>query len=222
MRSPDVRPLARILSRTAAVSVTATLIALCIGVPLGTAIALLRLPGRRLIVTAVNTGMAVPTVVVGLFVAMALWRSGPVGGLDLIYTLRGMVIAQVLIATPLITAITLAALQLLPPDLPDQLRGLGANRRQLVVQLWLEARLPLLAAAMAGFGHAVSEVGAATIVGGNLHGQTQVMTTAIVEDVGRGEFGSASAYAGVLLVLAFAVNGLLTSVQQRGATWARS
>lgn len=215
-------PLHEVLSRTAAVSVTATLIALCIGVPLGTAIALLRLPGRRLIVTAVNTGMAVPTVVVGLFVAMALWRSGPLGGLDLIYTLRGMVIAQVLIATPLITAITLAALQLLPPDLPDQLRGLGANRRQLVVQLWLEARLPLLAAAMAGFGHAVSEVGAATIVGGNLHGQTQVMTTAIVEDVGRGEFGSASAYAGVLLVLAFAVNGLLTSVQQRGATWARS
>lgn len=215
-------PLHEVLSRTAAVSVTATLIALCIGVPLGTALALLRLPGRRLLVTAVNTGMAVPTVVVGLFVALALWRSGPLGGLDLIYTLRGMVIAQVLIATPLITAITLAALQLLPPDLPDQLRGLGANRRQLVVQLWLEARLPLLAAAMAGFGHAVSEVGAATIVGGNLHGQTQVMTTAIVEDVGRGEFGSASAYAGVLLVLAFAVNGLLTSVQQRGATWARS
>jgi len=215
-------PLHEVLSRSAAVSVTATLIAVLIGIPLGTALALARLPGRRLLVTAVNTGMAVPTVVVGLFVALALWRSGPLGNLDLIYTLRGMVIAQVLIATPLITAITMAALQLLPPDLPDQLRGLGANRRQLVVQLWLEARLPLLAAAMAGFGHALSEVGAATIVGGNLHGQTQVMTTAIVEDVGRGEFASASAYAGVLLALAFAVNGLLTSVQQRGATWARS
>jgi tungstate transport system permease protein len=215
-------PLHEVLSRSAAVSVTATLIALLIGIPLGTALALVSLPGRRLLVTLVNTGMAVPTVAIGLFVAFALWRSGPLGDLNLIYTLRGMVIARVLIATPLITAITMAALQLLPPDLPDQLQGLGANRRQLVVQLWLEARLPLLAAAMAGFGHAVSEVGAATIVGGNLHGQTQVMTTAIVEDVGRGEFGSASAYAGVLLALAFAVNGLLTSVQQRGATWARS
>lgn len=214
-------PLHEVLLRSAAVSVTATLVALLVGVPLGTALALARLPGRRLLVTAVNTGMAVPTVVVGLFVALALWRSGPLGSLNLIYTLRGMVIAQVLIATPLIAAITMAALQLLPSDLPDQLRGLGANRRQLVVRLWLEARLPLLAAAMAGFGHAVSEVGAATIVGGNLHGQTQVMTTAIVEDVGRGEFGSASAYAGVLIALAFAVNGLLTTVSQRGATWAR-
>ncbi len=215
-------PLREVLERTAAVSVTATLIALIVGIPLGTALALARLPGRGLLVTAVNTGMAVPTVVVGLVVALGLWRSGPLGDLNLIYTLRGMVIAQVLIATPLITAITMAALQLLPAGLPDQLRGLGANRRQLVVQLWLEARLPLLAAAMAGFGHAVSEVGAATIVGGNLHGQTQVMTTAIVEDVGRGDFGSALVYAGVLLALALTVNGLLSSVQQRGATWARS
>ena len=215
-------PLGEVLARSAAVSVTATLIALLIGIPLGTALAMARLPGRRLVVTAVNTGMAVPTVVVGLVVALALWRSGPLGGLSLIYTLRGMVIAQVLIAAPLITAITMAAVQLLPPELPDQLRGLGANRRQLVVQLWLEARLPLLAAAMAGFGHAVSEVGAATIVGGNLHGQTQVMTTAIVEEVGRGEFRTAGAYAAVLLALAFVVNGLLSSIQQRGATWARS
>ncbi len=217
---PD--PLGDVILRTAAVSVTATLIALLIGIPLGTALAMLRWPGRSLFVAAVNTGMAVPTVVVGLMVALALWRSGPLGDLNLIYTLRGMVIAQVLIATPLITAITMAALQLLPADLPDQLRGLGANRAQLVVQLWLEARLPLLAAAMAGFGHAVSEVGAATIVGGNLHGQTQVMTTAIVEDVSRGEFGAATAFAGALLFLAFVVNGLLTSIQQRGATWARS
>jgi tungstate transport system permease protein len=215
-------PLLDVLGRSAAVSVTATTVALAIGVPVGTALVLVRVRGRRVLATMVNTGMAVPTVVVGLVVALALWRSGPFGGLDLIYTLRGMVIAQILIATPLITAITMAALQLLPPDLPDQLRGLGANRRQLVLQLWLEARLPLLAAAMAGFGHAVSEVGAATIVGGNLHGQTQVMTTAIVEDVGRGEFGSAIAYAVVLLALALFVNGLLTSVQQRGATWVRS
>jgi len=215
-------PIGEVLARSAAVSISATLIALAIGIPLGTALALARPPGRRSLAAVVNTGMAVPTVVVGLLVALLLWRSGPLGGLELIYTLRGMVIAQVLIATPLIAGITMAALQSLPPELPDQLRGLGANRRQMVVRLWLEARIPLLAAAMAGFGHAVSEVGAATIVGGNIHGQTQVMTTAIVEGVGRGDFTAAIAYAAVLLALAFAINGLLTSVQQRGGSWARS
>jgi tungstate transport system permease protein len=214
-------PVLDVLGRSATVSVTATLIALLLGVPLGTALALLRVPGRRMIVTVVNTGMAVPTVVVGLLVALLLWRSGPLGNLDLIYTLRGMIVAQVLIATPLITAITLAALQLLPTDMPEQLRALGATPLQAVLRLWLEARLPLLAAAMAGFGHAVSEVGSATIVGGNIHGQTQVMTTAIVEDVGRGDFASALVYAAVLLTLAFVVNGILSSVQLRGAAWAR-
>jgi tungstate transport system permease protein len=169
----------------------------------------------------VNTGLAVPTVVVGLVVAMLLWRSGPLGGLDLVYTLRGMVVAQVLIATPLIVAITVAALSLLPDELPDQLQALGANRRQMVGRLWLEARLPLLVAVMAGFGHALSEVGAATMVGGNIHGQTQVMTTAVVEDVRRGDFGSALTFAAVLLVLAFVVNATLSTVQQRGATWSR-
>ncbi len=214
-------PVLEVLARTGVVSISATLIALAIGIPLGTALALARLPGRRLLVATVNTGMAVPTVVVGLVVALALWRTGPLGDLGLIYTLRGMVIAQVLIAAPLITGISMAALQLLPPGLADQLRALGATRRQLVIRLWLEARLPLLAAVMAGFGHAVSEVGAATIVGGNLHGHTQVMTTAIVENVGRGDLSDAGVYAVVLLGLAFAVNAVLASVHRRGAAWAR-
>jgi tungstate transport system permease protein len=217
-----VEPLYEVLARSALVSLTAAAIASVIGIPLGTALALQRVPGRRLTTAVVNTGMAVPTVVVGLAVALLLWRSGPLGDLALIYTLRGMVLAQVLIATPLITGITMAALQLLPPELPDQLRTLGANRAQLVMRMWVEARLPLLAAAMAGFGHAISEVGAATIVGGNIHGHTQVMTTAIVEYVGRGEFEVAIFYGAVLLALAFVVNGLLASVQRRGRTWARS
>jgi len=217
-----VEPLYEVLARSAAVSLSATLIASMLGICLGTTLALARLPGRRLVTAVVNTGMAVPTVVVGLIVALLLWRSGPLGDLGLIYTLRGMVIAQVLIATPLITGITMAALQLLPQELPEQLRSLGANRVQLVIRMWIEARLPLLAAAMAGFGHAVSEVGSATIVGGNIHGQTQVMTTAIVENVSRGEFGIAILYGAILLALAFVINGLLASVQQRGASWARS
>jgi tungstate transport system permease protein len=217
-----VEPLYEVLARSAYVSLSATLIASVIGIGLGTALGLARLPGRGFLTAVVNTGMAVPTVVVGLAVALLLWRSGPLGDLGLIYTVRGMIIAQVLIAAPLITGITMAALQLLPPDLPDQLRSLGANRAQLVVRLWIEARLPLLAAAMAGFGHAISEVGSATIVGGNIHGQTQVMTTAIVENVGRGEFGVAILYGVILLGLAFVINALLVSVQRPGASWAQS
>lgn len=217
-----VEPLYEVLARSAFVSVSATFVASLIGIPLGSMLAMARVPGRNLLTAVVNTGMAVPTVVVGLAVAMVLWRSGPLGNLGLIYTVRGMIIAQVLIATPLITGITMAALQLLPPELPDQLRGLGANRRQLVVRMWIEARLPLLAAAMAGFGHAISEVGSATIVGGNIHGHTQVMTTAIVENVGRGEFSVAILYGVILLGLAFLVNGLLVSVQRRGLTWPRN
>jgi tungstate transport system permease protein len=148
-------PVHEVLGRSAFVSLSATAIAIAFGVPMGTWLALGRRRGRGVLATVVNTGMAVPTVVVGLVVALLLWRSGPLGDLELIYTLRGMVIAQVLIATPLITGITMAALQLLPTELPDQLRSLGASRAQLVLRLWLEARLPLLAAAMAGFGHAV-------------------------------------------------------------------
>ncbi|HEX5619594.1 MAG TPA: ABC transporter permease, partial [Solirubrobacteraceae bacterium] len=188
----------------------------------GTWLALAHRRGRSALATVVNTGMAVPTVVVGLVVALLLWRSGPLGELNLIYTLRGMIIAQTLIAAPLITGITMAGLQALPPELPDQLRALGANRVQLVLRLWIEARVPLLAAAMAGFGHAVSEVGSATIVGGNIHGQTQVMTTSIVENVGKGDFDEALIYAGILLALAFTINAVLTSVQQRAAAWAQS
>jgi tungstate transport system permease protein len=215
-------PIHEVLGRSALVSLSATAIALAIGVPLGSWLALARVRGRSLLAVFLNTGMAIPTVVVGLVVALLLWRSGPLGNLDLIYTLRGMVIAQVLIATPLIAGITMAGLLALPAELADQLRALGANRIQLTVRLWIEARVPLLAAAMAGFGHAISEVGAATIVGGNIHGQTQVMTTSIVEDVGRGDFNEALIYSVVLLGLAFAINGLLTSVQQRAAAWAQS
>ena len=217
-----VEPLWEVLARSAMVSVTAALVASLIGIPLGTMLALARLPGRSLVTAVVNTGMAVPTVVVGLGVALLFWRSGPLGDLGLIYTVRGMIVAQVLVATPLITGITLAALQMLPAELHEQLRALGANRMQVVVRMWIEGRLLLFAATMAGFGHAISEVGSATIVGGNIHGQTQVMTTAIVENVGRGEFGVAIFYGVVLVVLAFVVNGLLVSVQRQGLSWQRS
>ena len=157
-------PIHEVLGRSALVSLSATAIALAIGVPLGSWLALARVRGRSLLAVFLNTGMAIPTVVVGLVVALLLWRSGPLGNLDLIYTLRGMVIAQVLIATPLIAGITMAGLLALPAELADQLRALGANRIQLTVRLWIEARVPLLAAAMAGFGwHRVFQPVAATL-----------------------------------------------------------
>jgi tungstate transport system permease protein len=199
-----------------AVSGLATAISLLIGVPIGTWLALSRFRSRGLAITVVNTGMALPPVVVGLVVAFALWRSGPLGDLSLMYTPSAMVIAEVIIATPVILGLTVAALGQLDPRLRLQIMGLGASRWQTVWWLWREARLPLLAALMAGFGSVISEVGAAMMVGGNILHQTRVLTTAIVLDVSRGDFGQAVALGIVLLALAFLVNGVLTWAQQRG------
>ena len=199
-----------------AVSGVATALSLLIGVPIGTWLALSRFRSRGLAITVVNTGMALPPVVVGLFVAFALWRSGPLGDLSLMYTPSAMVIAEVIIATPVILGLTVAALGQLDPRLRLQIMGLGASRWQTVWWLWREARLPLLAALMAGFGSVISEVGAAMMVGGNILHQTRVLTTAIVLDVSRGDFGQAVVLGIVLLALAFLVNGVLTWAQQRG------
>ena len=198
------------------VSGLATGLSLLIGLPLGTWLALSRFRSRGLVLSVVNTGMALPPVVVGLFVAFTLWRSGPLGDLGLIYTPSAMVIAEVIIATPVILGLTVAALGQLDPRLRLQLLGLGASRWQTVWWLWREARLPLLAALMAGFGSVISEVGAAMMVGGNIANQTRVLTTAIVLEVSRGEFAQAVALGVVLLALAFLVNGVLTWAQQRG------
>lgn len=198
------------------VSGTATAICLLIGVPLGTALALTRFPGRGIALALVNTGMGMPPVVVGLIVSIMLWRTGPIGQLRLMWTPTAMVIAQCLIALPIVVGLTVAAIQQLNPKLRLQILGLGASRVQLLWLLIREARLPLLAAAMAGFGAVISEVGAAMMVGGNLVGQTRVLTTATVMEVSKGEFGAAMAFSIVLLLLVYGVNALLTWVQQRG------
>ncbi len=200
------------------VSGTATLVSLAIGVPIGTFLALARFPGRSVALAAVNTGMGMPPVVVGLFVTIMLWRSGPLGLLGLLYTPAAMVIAQVLIAAPMVTGLTVAAMQNLDPRLRLQLLGLGASRPQLLLSLWTEARLPLLAAVMAGFGAVISEVGAVMMVGGNIKGQTRVLTTATVMETGRGNFDLAIALGVILLLLAYLVNLALTLIQQRGKT----
>lgn len=199
------------------ISACATLLSLLMGLPLGTLLALGKFPGRSFLLSVVNTGMGLPPVVVGLFVAMMLWRSGPLGSLQLIYTPTAMVIAQVIIAFPVVSGLTAAALQSLDPRLRWQLLGLGASRAQMTWMLWREARLPLLAALMAGFGSVISEIGASMMVGGNIRYQTRVLTTSIVLDTSMGDFQSAIALAILLLIITFLVNWALTWIQQRDA-----
>jgi tungstate transport system permease protein len=197
------------------ISASATLISVLVGVTAGTAIALNAFPGKRLLVSLVNTGMGLPPVVVGLFVSMLLWRNGPLGALSLLYTPTAIVIAQAVIATPIVTGITIGAIQGLPPSLRLQILALGATRGQLLWMLVREARLPLMAGVMAGFGGVISEVGASIMVGGNIKGQTRVLTTATVMETGRGNFDVAIALSAILLALTLAVNAALTYVQQR-------
>ncbi|HWI39914.1 MAG TPA: ABC transporter permease [Verrucomicrobiae bacterium] len=197
------------------VSGCATLVSLLLGISGGTLLALAEFPGKRLLLSMVNTAMGLPPVVVGLFVTIFLWRNGPFGFLEILYTPAAMIIAQAVIATPIVTGITAASIQNLPPNLKLQILALGATRRQMVLLLVREARLPLLAGVMAGFGGVISEVGASIMVGGNIKGYTRVLTTATVMESSRGNFEVAIALSLILLLLCFGVNYLLTLLQQR-------
>jgi tungstate transport system permease protein len=199
------------------VSATATGLALVIGIPTGVVLALTRFPGRTLLVSGVNAGMGLPPVVVGLFVTILLWRSGPLGTWEILYTPAAIVIAQAVIASPIVTGITLAAVQNVPEMFRLQLLGLGASRRQMIWVVLREARLPMLAAVMAGFGGIISEIGASMMVGGNIKGQTRTLTTAMVLETSKGNFDVAIALAVLLLTLVFLVSWALTAIQQRRA-----
>ena len=197
------------------VSGSATLISLLLGISIGTLVALAEFPGRRFVVSLINTGMGLPPVVVGLFVTIFLWRSGPLGFLGVLYTPTAMIIAQAVIATPIVMGITLAAIQALPKNLRLQILALGATRLQMVWILIKEAKLPLLAGVMAGFGGVISEVGASIMVGGNIKGYSRVLTTATVMETSRGNFDIAIALGIILLLLAYFINLILTQIQQR-------
>jgi tungstate transport system permease protein len=197
------------------ISGSATLISLFVGISTATLVALNDFPGKRLVISLINTGMSLPPVVVGLLVTILLWRNGPLGYFEILYTPTAIIIAQVMIATPIITGISLAALQNLPANLRLQILALGASRLQLVWILIQEARLPLLAGVMAGFGGVISEVGASLMVGGNIKGYSRVLTTATVMETGKGNFDIAIALSVILLLLAFLVNAALTHIQQR-------
>jgi tungstate transport system permease protein len=206
----------RIIFLSLRISLTATAISLLVGVPAGTWLALTRFPGRGGFLSLFNMGMGVPPVVAGLVITMLLWRTGPLGELRLLYTPTAIVIAQVVLSLPIVVALSTAAIQQLNPRLRLQILSLGATRLQYLWLMVREARLPLLAAAMAGFGAVISEVGAAMMVGGNIQGQTRVLTTATVLETSRGNFDLALALGLILLLLVYLVTAALTWIQQRG------
>jgi len=206
----------RVTLLTLRVSGTATLVSLAIGVPLGVLLGHSRFPGRNVVVSAVNTGMGLPPVVVGVAVSLLLWRSGPAGAFGMMYSPGAMVVAQCIIALPQVVGLTMAGIMQLDPRLALQIMALGASRIQLYALLVREARLSILAAIMAGFGAVVSEVGASMMVGGNIIGQTRVLTTAIVLEVNKGNFDVAIALSVVLMLLAYSVTAVLTVLQQKG------
>ena len=203
------------------VSGAATLIALAIGLPAGVIIGAGRFIGRRVALVVFNAGMGLPPVVVGLVVAMTLSRRGPLGSLSLLYSKNAMVMAQVIIALPVIVAVSAAAVAAVPSELRLQARSLGASRLRVALLTLREARLGLFAAVAGGFGAIISEVGAVQMVGGNLAGDTRVMTTAIVMFTRQGQYGPALALSLVLMAIVVFVNIVLTGMQTSLQKWER-
>jgi tungstate transport system permease protein len=197
------------------VSAISVLISLCIGIPTAFALSSSSFPGRNALIALINTGMGLPPVLAGLVVYLLLSRNGPLGHLNLIYTPAAIIVAQVLIAYPVVSGITLAALQSIDPALRLQALGLGATIPQVWLLLLREGRFSGLAALMAAFGAVISEVGAVLLVGGDIKGETRVLTTAVVFETRVGNFERAMALGLILLLVSFLVNSLLTSLQQK-------
>ena len=205
----------RITLLTLQVSGTATLISLIIGIPFGTVLALKRFPGRDFLMSIVNTGMGMPPVVAGLWISILLWRSGPLGSLNLIYTPTAIIIAQAVIASPIVVGLTSAAISQVDPKLRLQIKALGATKLQYLWFLLKEARFSLLDAVIAGFGAVVSEVGASMMVGGNVKGLSRVLTTATVMEVSKGNFDVAIALSAILVLVSYLTTLWLTVLQQK-------
>jgi len=198
-----------------AVSLLATAAAVLAGVPLGSWIAIKKFPLKKPLIALINTGMGLPPVVAGLVVMLFLSRSGPLGFLDWLYTPAGMILVQFIIALPIITALSVSAMQGVDPGFYRQVLTLGASDRQAMFICLRELRLAVLAAVIAGFGRLVAEVGAVMIVGGNIRHQTRMLTTATVMETKMGNFDTAIALGLILLTLSFAVNFGLTLLQQK-------
>lgn len=203
------------------VTLSATLIASAIGLPLGAWVAVRRFAARRAVIALLNALMGLPPVVVGLVVYVLLSRSGPLGVFGLLFTPTAMIIAQVIIITPIIASIAHQAVRELWADYHDLLLSLNATARQRIATLLWDGRRALLTAALAGFGRAIGEVGAIIIVGGNIDHATRVLTTAIALETGKGDFGRALALGFILIALAMAVNYALhvLSRTERSSRW---
>ena len=191
------------------VSLTAVAIACLIGMPLGALLATVPFPGRSAAVVVVNALMGLPPVVVGLLVYLLLSRSGPLGVLGLLYTPAAMVIAQTILVTPIVAALSRAVLVRMEEEYGLFLRALAVGRGRALLTLLYEARFALLTVALAGFGRAIAEVGAVMMVGGNIRHVTRVMTTAIALETAKGEIALALGLGVILLALALAVNALV-------------
>ena len=214
------REIYEILFTTIKVSGIAVLFSILFGVPLGIVIGLNKFRGKRLAITLINTGMSAPPVAVGLMIILFIWRSGPLGFMELLYTPTAMIIAQMIIAFPIITGITLAAIQQINPGLKQQALSLGANRIQLLWILIKEAKYSIYTAIAAGFGRAISEVGAVLIVGGNIVGETRVLTTSTIQMVRMGKFDVAISLVVILLALSLGINFAIILIQQKERiTW---
>ena len=197
------------------VSLTALLISIGLGLPIGTTLAVANFPGKTVCITVINSLMGMPPVVIGLLVYLALSRSGPFGVFGLLYTPSAMVIAQVLLITPIVAALTYQVMEDLHKEYRDLFFSLSISLNKAVAAYLWDARYSLITAVLAGFGRAISEVGAVMIVGGNIDHLTRVMTTAIALETSKGELSVALGLGIVLLVLALIVNGLVMTVRTR-------
>ena len=212
----DNAQLAGIVALTLRVTGAALFIATMLGVPCGALLGMVRFPGRQAVRLVLYTGMGLPPVVVGLFVYVALSRSGPMGALGWLFTPTAMIVAQTVIAFPLVAGLTMSAVESVSIGLRQQAAALGASRRQVGRMMLGEARIGVTAAIVAAFGAIISEVGSVMMVGGNIEGQTRVLTTAIVLHTRQGEFAFAAALGAALIVLTLAANALLLRLQGRG------
>jgi len=200
---------------TLRVSFTAMLFSTLIGLPLGILLGLTRFKGRKVLLVFVNIGMGLPPVVAGLWITMLLWRSGPFGQFSLLYTPTAIVMAQVLVSLPIVTSLTCSAFQQISDKMLLQIRALGATKLQTLFILIKQSKIAIVAAIMAGFGRVIAEVGAAMMVGGNIQGDTRILTTSIVMEVSKGNFDVALALSFILISVALIITAALTFLQQR-------
>jgi tungstate transport system permease protein len=200
---------------TLRVCLMAIIISSIIGLPLGMFLGLTRFKGRKIILVLINIGMGLPPVVAGLWITMLLWRSGPLGHLQLLYSPTAIVMAQVLVSLPIITGLTSSAFQQINEKMLLQIKALGATKIQTIALLLKQTKIAIVAAIMAGFGRVIAEVGAAMMVGGNIQGDTRILTTSIVMEVSKGNFDVALAISFILLTVALLITAALTLLQQR-------